>query len=111
MRQSQKLMLTWLIEDDKLYPVIKDYISFKDFTEELYSTVAKEVFKQYEENGSVNAARIISTFESEEEQREVASLFNAKIQKLSSKSDKEKALKETIIRIKQNSISVRCTCR
>ncbi|MBQ1802824.1 MAG: DNA primase [Lachnobacterium sp.] len=106
MRQSQKLMLTWLIEDDKLYPVIKDYISFKDFTEELYSTVAKEVFKQYEENGSVNAARIISTFESEEEQREVASLFNAKIQKLSSKSDKEKALKETIIRIKQNSISV-----
>ena len=107
MRQSQKLMLTWLIEDDKLYPVIKDYISFKDFTEELYSTVAKEVFKQYEENGSVNAARIISTFESEEEQREVASLFNAKIQKLSSKSDKEKALKETIIRIKQNSISVR----
>lgn len=107
MRQSQKLMLTWLIEDDKLYPVIKDYISFKDFTEELYSTVATEVFKQYEENGSVNAARIISTFESEEEQREVASLFNAKIQKLSSKSDKEKALKETIIRIKQNSISVR----
>ena len=107
MQQSQKLMLTWLIEDTRLFSVVSSYISPVDFTEGLYHQVAEIVFKQYEEEGAVNAAKIISMFENEDEQREVAALFNAHIHEVESKSDKEKALKETIIRIKQNSINYR----
>ena len=44
-------------------------------------------------------------FENEEEQREVAELFNATIHEVESQSDMEKAVKETMIRIKQNSIN------
>ena len=55
----------------------------------------------------VNPAKIISTFENEEEQNEVAALFNATIHEVESKQDMEKAIKETIIRIKQNSINYR----
>ena len=51
--------------------------------------------------------KIISTFENEEEQNEVAALFNATIHEVESKQDMEKAIKETIIRIKQNSINFR----
>ena len=45
MKQSQKLLLTWLIEDNSLFDRIKGRISADDFTEELYQNkVAKEVF-------------------------------------------------------------------
>ena len=47
------------------------------------------------------------TGSSEEEQKEIAGLFNAKIHEVETKQDKEKALKETIERIKENSIDVR----
>ena len=54
----------------------------------------------------MNPAKIISRFQEEEEQKEIAGLFNAKIHEVETKQDKEKALKETIERIKENSIDV-----
>ena len=107
MKQSQKLLLTWLIENNELFLKIKKYITPEDFTEEIYHKVAELVFAQFEETGSVNPARIISMFQSEEEQREIAALFNARIPAALTKEDREKALKETIIRIKENSINYR----
>lgn len=107
MKQSQKLLLTWLIENTALFAKISKYITPDDFTEEIYHKVAKLLFAQYEESGTVNPARIVSMFENEEEQREIAGLFNARIHKVETKDDMEKALKETIVRIKQNSIDHR----
>jgi len=60
------------------------------------------LFEQYRE-GNLNPARIINHFADMEEQREVASLFNATIQ-IETEQEKEKALHETIYRVKQNSI-------
>ena len=34
MKQSQKLLLTWLIEDTRLFGAIKGLITVEDFTEE-----------------------------------------------------------------------------
>ena len=107
MKQSQKLLLTWLIEDTRLFDSIKGWITDEDFTEPLYRKAAQELFTQYGESGQVNPAKIISRFQEEEEQKEIAGLFNAKIHEVETKQDKEKALKETIERIKENSIDVR----
>ena len=107
MKQSQKLLLTWLIEDTRLFGAIKGLITAEDFTEELYHRVATELFAQYEADGSVNPAQIISRFPEANEQKEIAGLFNARIHEIENKNDREKALKETIIRIKQNSIDYR----
>ena len=107
MKQSQKLLLTWLIEDTRLFGAIKGLITAEDFTEELYHLVATELFAQYEADGSVNPAQIISRFPEADEQKEIAGLFNARIHEIENKNDREKALKETIIRIKQNSIDYR----
>ena len=104
MKQSQKLLLTWLIENTRLFGTIRSLITADDFTEEIYHKVAEQLFAQYEETQTVNPAKIISSFLNEEEQREVAGLFNARIHEVETKGDMEKALKETIIRIKQNSI-------
>ncbi len=107
MKQSQKLLLTWLIEDTRLFSVIGRYITPEDFSEEIYRKVAAELYAQFETDGEVNPAKIISMFQSEEEQREIASLFHAHIEHLETKDSIEKALKETIVRIKRNRIDYR----
>lgn len=93
MKQSQKLLLTWLIENTGLYHKIKKYIAPKDFTEEIYHKVAEVLFQQFEESGEANPAKIVSMFPDEEAQKEVAALFNARIHEVESKEDREKALK------------------
>ncbi len=107
MKQSQKLLLTWLIEDTRIFAAVSNLIAPEDFTEDMYRKVAEILFLQYEENGKPNPAKIISMFEDESEQKEVAGLFNARIHQVESKNDMEKALKETIIRVRKNSMDVK----
>ncbi len=107
MKQSQKLLLTWLIEDTRLFATVKDLITPEDFTEDLYRKAAEALFEQHSNTGQVNPAQIISRFEDEEEQKEVAGLFNQTIHEVETRQEMEKAVKETIIRVKQNSIDYR----
>ena len=106
MLQSQKLLLTWLIEYENLYDRIKGIITPEDFTEELYQKTARMLYEQKEQH-QVNPALIISHFEDEEEQRQVAELFHAGIRELETPAERNKALMETLLRVKQNSISHR----
>lgn len=101
--KSQKILLTWLIEDENIFRQIKKYITPNDFSGELYRTVAELLYGQYEAQ-EVNPAKIMNHFTDEEEHREVASLFHTKIKELTTLKEQEKALKETIIRVKNNSI-------
>ena len=75
----------------------------EDFTEDIYQKTAQILFEQYHRDGKVNPAQIINLY-GEEDQSEIASLFHARIAKVETKADREKALKETILRVKQNSI-------
>lgn len=102
-KKSQKILLTWLIEDENIFRQIQKYITPDDFSDGLYREVAKLLYEQYEE-GHVNPARIMNQFTEEETHQEVASLFHTKIRELSNLQEEEKALKETIIRIKRQSI-------
>ncbi len=106
MKQSQKLMLTWLIEEPELFDKIKPYLGPEDFTEELYRQAAEILFVQCQE-GRLNPAGIISMFTDEEQQREIAGLFNASLKEITTPEKQQKALQETIIRLKENSISYR----
>lgn len=103
MIKSQKILLTWLIEDENIFRQISKYITPNDFTGELYKTVAELLYEQYDA-GEANPAKIMNHFTDEEEHREVASLFHTKIKELTTLKEQEKALKETIIRVKNHSI-------
>lgn len=98
-KKSQKLLLTWMIEEERLFRTIRKYIRPEDFSEEMYRTVASLLYEQYEQ-GTVNPAKIISHFTEEEEHREVASLFHTKLQELRTDKELEKALQETIVKVK-----------
>jgi DNA primase len=106
MKQSQKILLTWLIEDTKVFDKIKRVISPMDFTEDLYKQVADMLFDQYNTYHAVTPAKIINQFESKEEQNEVASLFNTAMRGEMNDLEKKKALEETVMRIKKNSLDV-----
>jgi DNA primase len=102
--KSQKLMLTWLIEDNTLFDKIKGILSPEDFTEGICSEVAGLVFEQYENEHAVNPARIINNFQSKEEQSEAAALFSAGIRGEMNEAGWQKALSDTVFRIKENSL-------
>lgn len=104
LRQAQKLLLTALIEHPEIYTIVKQYIEPADFTENLFYNVAMIVFDGLE-NDNLNPPQIISRFESEDEQREVASLFNAAIHNIDTKQEQEQAIRDIILRVKQNSIA------
>ncbi len=106
MKQSQKLMLTWLIEEPSLFEQIESYLGPEDFTDGLYRQAAEMLFSQYRA-GKLNPAGIISMFADEEQQREIAGLFHARLKEITTPAEKEKALRETMIRLKENSISYR----
>ena len=101
--KSQKILLTWLIEDEGIFNQISKYILPEDFSDGIFRTVASLLYEQYE-MGEVNPAKIMNHFTDEEEHREVAGLFHTMIRELSTSAEREKALKETVVRVKSNSI-------
>lgn len=103
-RQSQRLLLTWLIENPKLFDKIKGIISPDDFREELYHQVAQMVFDG-QDRGDLNPANILSHFINDQEQyKEVAALFNASLKESLSNDEQKKAFLETVIRVRKNSL-------
>lgn len=104
-KKSQRLLLSWLVENKNLYPAIKDIILPSDFTEELYRKVAVSLFKQLE-NGTVNPAGILNDYiNDDEEYKEVAKIFNTGIDDSQmSHADMEKAVTETVKKVKKNSL-------
>ncbi len=101
--KAQRLLLTWLTDEPGIYSLIKQHISVQDFTKELYQRVAGMLFEQIE-SGQPNPAGIISCFTNEEEQKEVASVFSTKLDDIDSKQEREKALRELLIKVKTNSL-------
>ncbi len=103
-RRSERLLLTWLIEDPSLYDKIKDIIGPDDFVKPLYREAAKAVFEGLEA-GSVNPAAILNRFiDDEGNYKEVAALFNASLEESLSNEEQKKAFSETVLRIKKNSL-------
>lgn len=102
-RKSQKILLTWMASDENVFAQIQKYIHPEDFPEGIYRTVAELLYAQHEQ-GKLNPAQIMNHFTDEEEHREVAAFFNTRIREIKTAHEQEKALKETIIRVKKNSI-------
>lgn len=98
-KKTQKLLLSWMCEDPSVYKKVKPYVDISDFTEDIYKKAAELLFEQLE-NNSLNEAKIVGCFTNEEEQTEVASLFSTEREKTED-SEKEKQLKQLVIRLKQ----------
>lgn len=99
-KKTQRVLLTWLAEEPQIYPKISAFLSPEDFTEELNRKVADRLFEDLAQ-GTVNAAAIVSMFPEEEEQREVAAIFNTSLVEPETKKEKEKALHDILVSVKR----------
>ena len=103
-RRSQRLLLTWLIENPELFDKINGIITADDFVEDLYHQVAAMVFEGHEA-GNVNPAGILSRFINDEDQyKEVAALFNASLKESLNNEEQKKAFAETVMKVRKNSL-------
>ena len=102
-RKNQRLLITWLTEEPYLYKKVKDFLSPADFTDELYGKVAAKLFEGLGNEG-FSPAGIISLFSEESEQREVAELFDTKLQMIATTQEKEKAFHDVLLKVKENSL-------
>lgn len=101
-KKSQRLLLTWITEEPKLYQKIKPYIAASDFTDTLYQDVADRLFADLEQ-GVYQPAAIISAYEEEQEQRTVAEIFNTKLEEITTPQEREKAFHDILYAVKKNS--------
>lgn len=103
-RQSQRLLLTWLIENPVLFDRIEGIVTPDDFIEELYHQVAVMVFEGHAA-GNLSPADILNHFINDEDQyRVVAALFNASLKESLNNEEQKKAFSETIMKVKKNSL-------
>ncbi len=103
-KQSQALLLTWLIEDPDLFAKIDGIITPEDFSDDLYHETAELVFKGYEE-GELNPARIISHFiDDDDSYKQVTALFNADLKESLNEDERKKAFSDIVINVKKNSL-------
>ena len=101
--KSQKLMLTWLVTYPGIFETVEKYLTPSDFVVPLYKEVAEMLWNQRKE-GDVNPARLLNAFTDSDEQKEVASLFNATIH-LETREEQERAFSDALLRIKQESLA------
>ena len=103
-RQSQRLLLTWLIENPGLFEKIDGIITAEDFKEPLYYKVAALVFEGHAA-GKLEPAGILNHFiNDEEEYRDAAALFNASLNESLGNEEQKKAFSETVLKVKKNSL-------
>ena len=103
--KAQKLMLTWLVTYPGIFDTVEKYLTPEDFVVPLYRKVAGMLYEQRKE-GEVNPARLMNVFTDSEEQREVASLFNATIH-LENQQEQNRAFADALLRIKGESLAER----
>lgn len=107
LKKSERLMLTWLTSDESLYPKLAKWISAEEFPDEPYYEAAKMVFSDLQTGKKPEPARILNHFiENEEAYREVAALFNTTIDEQLSPDERNKAITETVKRLKKNSLDI-----
>ncbi len=102
-KRIQRTLLTWISEEPKVYDAVKEVISPADFTDRVYFAVASRLFSDLEEH-KADPAAIVSMFEDENDQATVAAIFNTELERIESKAEREKALKDMVYAIKRNGL-------
>ena len=98
-RKPQRLLITWLADEPAVFPKVKKWISPEDFADDLYRSVATEMFAGLD-RGVFSPAAIIDHFTDEEEHKKVAELFNTTLVNIETKDERSKAFHDIIYDVK-----------
>ncbi len=97
---SQKLLLTWLVNDTGLLKKIRPWLGPEDFVHPVYQSVCRAVYESIESTGQIIPGQIINLFQEKEEQKLVAGIFNSHIGGLRIKIPEKKLLQKPLCELK-----------
>ena len=103
--KTNRLLLSLIEDNPEFYKRIKNIISSEDFATPLYKDVARRIFLQMEEGRKINAAEIISRYESTEDQALVTQVFEEKFEVELDEAERERAFKEVVIKVKKSGLA------
>lgn len=102
--KTERVLITWLINDNELIPVIKEILTPEDFTDTVYNGVVRLIYEQYDAKGKVEPAVIMNHFESKEEHEKVSSIMQQDFGVEIMSDEKSGAITDLVKRIKRKSI-------
>lgn len=102
--KAERLLITWMINENALFDVLMDIISPEDFFEPIYYNVAKELFDQYQSEGKVTPAAVMDHYQSKEEHEKVSAIMHQEFDMEIEAEAKSKAITDLVRSIKERSI-------
>lgn len=105
--KTQKLILTWMVNEPVLFDKLKNVITTEDFVDEDHRVVAQKLFEQYDAKGKVDPAAIVNVADDLEKQHLIAEILQTELPFEMSVSEKEEAINDIVKKLKQESIEYR----
>lgn len=102
--KAERLLITWLINDNSLFDKIKDVIGVNDFLDPVYRDVVENLLKQYETDGKVTPAAIINHYQSKEEHEKVSGIMQQEFDMEIAPSEKSVVITDLVKNIKRRSL-------
>ncbi len=102
--KAERLLITWLINDNSLFDKIKDVIGVDDFLDPVYRDVVENLLKQYETDGKVTPAAIINHYQSKEEHEKVSGIMQQEFDMEIAPSEKSVVVTDLVKNIKRRSL-------
>lgn len=102
--KAERLLITWMINENALFDALMDTISPEDFFEPVYHSVVKELFEQYRAEGKVTPAVIMNHYQSEEEHEKVAAIMQQDFGTEIAPEEKSKTITDLVRAVKERSI-------
>lgn len=102
--KAERLLITWLINDNSLFDKIKDVIGVDDFLDPVYRDVVENLLKQYETDGKVTPAAIINHYQSKEEHEKVSGIMQQEFDMEIAPSEKSIVITDLVKNIKHRSL-------
>ncbi|MCR4781577.1 MAG: DNA primase [Lachnospiraceae bacterium] len=103
MLQSERLLLSWIAGSSSIYSQLKEYLSPNDFCEGIHKEVAEYIFSEREAGKDPDPAALVDKYQEASDQKDIARIFHTE-EALKAESDREKAITETLIKIKKATI-------
>ena len=102
--KPQKLLLTWMVNDNKIFEKLKNVVAVEDFIDENHREVAKKLYEQYEQKGKVDPAAIIDVSDDLEKQHLMAEIVQTELPFDMSEDERRQAINDVVKKVKQQHI-------
>ena len=104
MLKSERLLISWMINEPSLFDKLQSEISPDDFFEPVYHDVVQALFEQYQRDGKLVPASIINHYQSKEEHEKVSAIMQQDFDMEIPDGEKSKVITDLVKTIKLRSI-------